>query len=86
MHGGAAAPGKAGRDGGASWVPSAHEVAWLLEQLRHLARLPPSDADGDRVRGLFLASHDVEGLSEWQVRDGALHVMPGDARLHYLDE
>ena len=63
----------------------AHEVSWLLDQLRRIARLPASDADGDRVRGLFLASHEEDGLSEWQLRDGALHIAPGDARFRFLD-
>jgi len=57
-----------------------------MEQLRLIAAIPASDADGDRVRGLFLASHEVEGMAEWQIRGDALHVTVIDARFKYLDE
>ncbi|MYR55401.1 hypothetical protein GTY54_03780, partial [Streptomyces sp. SID625] len=43
---------------------------WFMNQLRKIARIPSSDDDGDLIRGLFLASHEVEGTTEWQVRDG----------------
>jgi len=58
----------------------------LMEQLRLIAAIPASDADGDRVRGLFLTSHEVEGMAEWQIRGGVLHVTVTDARFKYLDE
>lgn len=57
----------------------------LLDQLREIARIPASDADNDRVSGLFLASHEVHGMSEWQVRDGDVHITPADDRHGYLD-
>jgi hypothetical protein len=60
-------------------------VDWLLDQLGDIARIPASDADGDRVRGLFLASHEVDGMSEWQIRDGQVFITPADGRYRYLD-
>ncbi|MFI1259106.1 hypothetical protein ACH4U6_35925 [Streptomyces netropsis] len=57
---------------------------WLLEQIREIARIPASDDDGDRVRGLFLASHEVDGTSEWQVREGQLITSSADTRHQYL--
>lgn len=60
-------------------------VEWILEQLREIAAVPASDADEDRVVGLFLVDHDVDGLSEWQVRDGEVFIGPGDPRFRYLD-
>jgi hypothetical protein len=49
-------------------------VGWFLDQLREIARLPPPIDVEDRVRGLFLAHHDVSGMHEWQVRDGQLFI------------
>jgi hypothetical protein len=60
-------------------------VDWLLDQLRDIAQLPASDEDGDRVQGLFLASHEVEGMSEWQIRGGEVVISPADTRYQYLD-
>jgi hypothetical protein len=62
-----------------------HTVDWLLDQLRDIARIPASDEDGDRVGGLFLASHEVDGMSEWQVRDGQVLITPADSGYRYLD-
>ncbi|MGW4688113.1 hypothetical protein ACWEPM_24920 [Streptomyces sp. NPDC004244] len=59
---------------------------WLMIQIREIARIPASDDDGDRIRGLFLASHEVDGSTEWQVRDGQLVVSPADTGHRYLDE
>ncbi|MFI1212819.1 hypothetical protein ACH4UV_35160 [Streptomyces sp. NPDC020802] len=59
---------------------------WFTEQIREIARIPPSDDDGDLVQGLFLARHEVEGTTEWQVRDGQLFNTPADIKHHYLDE
>ena len=59
---------------------------WFLELLREIARLPASDDDGDRVTGLFLASHESNGMSEWHVRDGKVLITPGKDHLRYLDE
>ncbi|MDT0566209.1 hypothetical protein RM704_01710 [Streptomyces sp. DSM 3412] len=59
---------------------------WFADQVRAMARLPASDADGDLVQGLFLVGHEVEGATEWQVRDGRLFTAPADIRHRYLDE
>ncbi|MEV1003200.1 hypothetical protein [Nonomuraea sp. NPDC050202] len=55
----------------------------LLDVIRQAAALPA--ADGDRVVGLFLVSHEVDGRAEWQVRDGRVHLGPADDRHDYLD-
>ena len=60
-------------------------VEWLLDQLRDIARIPASDADNDRVQGLFLAGHEVDGMTEWQIREGQVHITPADSRYGYLD-
>lgn len=60
-------------------------VSWLLDQLTEIARVPASDEDGDRVRGLFLASHEIDGTSEWQIREGRVLISPADDRHRYLD-
>ncbi|WP_404961871.1 hypothetical protein [Streptomyces sp. 147326] len=60
-------------------------VDWLIEQIREIARIPASDDDGDRIRGLFLAGHEADGTTEWQVREGQLFVSSGDIRHRYLD-
>jgi hypothetical protein len=57
---------------------------WFIGQIREIARLPASDEDGDLVQGLFLASHEVDGTTEWQVRDGQLFTSPADIRHQYL--
>ncbi len=59
-------------------------VGWLLEQVREIARIPASDEDNDLVRGWFLASHELDGSSEWQVRDGQVLVAPAGGRFQYL--
>ncbi|WNZ06548.1 hypothetical protein [Streptomyces sp. 11x1] len=59
---------------------------WFSDQVRAIARIPASDADGDLVQGLFLVSHEVEGATEWQVRGGQLFITPADIRHQYLDE
>ncbi|UQI49754.1 hypothetical protein M1P56_35165 (plasmid) [Streptomyces sp. HU2014] len=58
---------------------------WFTNQLKEIARLPASDDDGDLIQGLFLASHEVDGTTEWQVRDGRLSISPADDRHQYLD-
>ncbi|WP_043633072.1 hypothetical protein [Nonomuraea candida] len=57
----------------------------LLGVIRQAAALPAADADGDRVAGLFLVSHDMHGRTEWQVHDGRVHIVPADERHDYLD-
>jgi len=39
----------------------ADSVEPMLELLRTIARIPPSDDDNDHVTGLFHASHEIEG-------------------------
>ncbi|SEH00466.1 hypothetical protein SAMN05444920_116201 [Nonomuraea solani] len=62
----------------------AGEVDDVLDRLRRIAALPAVDADGDRVCGLFLAFHEADGQTEWQVRDGQVHVTPASPRHDYL--
>ncbi|MFD5818180.1 hypothetical protein [Streptomyces sp. NPDC127038] len=62
---------------------------WFEERLRQIAGIPASDPDDgydDRPRGLFLLSHDVDGMSEWRVRNGALVIGRPEGDYHYLDE
>ncbi|MFI1797448.1 hypothetical protein ACH427_08845 [Streptomyces sp. NPDC020379] len=58
---------------------------WILGQLGESAGLPAFDDDGDRVKGLFLARHEVDGTAEWRIGEGELRVSPGDIRHAYLD-
>ncbi|MCP2339268.1 hypothetical protein [Actinomadura rupiterrae] len=55
------------------------------EQISEIAQLPASDPDGDRVTGLFFATHEINGMAEWQIRDGQVSITPGDDRYRYLD-
>lgn len=57
---------------------------WFTDQIEAIAAIPASE-DGDRVRGLFLAGHEIEGAAEWQVRDGRLFITPADTRHLFLD-
>jgi hypothetical protein len=50
-------------------------LPWLRTQVDELAALPP-DEDGDRPRGLFVASDERGGVETWQIRNGAVHVHP----------
>jgi hypothetical protein len=50
----------------------AQSVDWFPDRLRNVARIPASDEDDDRLTGLFFVSHEVDGMSEWQVRDGTV--------------
>ncbi|MFF7946110.1 hypothetical protein [Streptomyces griseorubiginosus] len=59
---------------------------WFLDRLRSVARIPASDDDNDLVTGLFLVSHEVDGMSEWQVRDGAVRIRAASQDYHFLDE
>ncbi|MEU6010227.1 MULTISPECIES: hypothetical protein [unclassified Streptomyces] len=61
-------------------------VDWFMEQLRSIAAIPASDEDGDRVRGLFVASSEVAQQVEWQVRGGSVTTRPTDHGLGYLAE
>jgi hypothetical protein len=60
-------------------------LGWLLDQLQDIAQIPATDEDGDRVQGFFLASHEIDGMNEWQVRDGQVLISPADSRHEYLD-
>jgi hypothetical protein len=59
-------------------------VEWFLGQLRDIASLPPPVDVEDRVRGLFLAHHEANGMQEWQLRDGQLIIEPIRDRYDYL--
>jgi hypothetical protein len=59
-------------------------VDWLLEQVRAIAMVPPPADPEDRIRGLFLVHHEVQGMQEWQVRDGQLLVEAAGSRYDYL--
>jgi hypothetical protein len=61
-------------------------LGWFTDQISEIAGIPASDDDGDLVRGLFLASHEVDGATEWQIREGRLFITPADIRHRYLDE
>ncbi|MFJ3704693.1 MULTISPECIES: hypothetical protein [unclassified Streptomyces] len=63
----------------------ASALDWFVDQIKEIARIPASDDDGDLVQGLLLVSHEVEGPSEWQVRDGQLFTSPADSRHRFLD-
>ncbi|MFI9810291.1 hypothetical protein ACIHEJ_39460 [Streptomyces sp. NPDC052301] len=61
---------------------------WFEERLRQIARIPASYQDGeydDRPRGLFLVSHDVDGMREWRVHNGDLVIGLPDGDYRYLD-
>lgn len=64
----------------------AGSVDRFREQLSLVARIPASDDDNDLVTGLFLVSHEVEGMSEWQVRDGDVVTSRANEQHQYLDE
>ncbi|WP_097257598.1 hypothetical protein [Streptomyces sp. Ag109_G2-15] len=75
----------------ANWVffgaeMRAQSVDWFLERLRRVARIPASDEDEDLIRGLFFVSHDVDGMSEWQVRDGTVVIQAASEVYQFLDE
>ncbi|MFG2577332.1 hypothetical protein [Streptomyces sp. NPDC048481] len=59
---------------------------WLLERLYRVARLPASDADGDLITGLFLVSHECDGMSEWRIHDGTLSTGAPSGVYQFLDE
>ncbi|MGW4669316.1 hypothetical protein [Streptomyces sp. NPDC004324] len=61
-------------------------VECFLEQLRLVARLPASDDDNDLIIGLFLVSHEITGMSEWQVREGAVMIGSVNGAYQYLGE
>ncbi|MEU2337196.1 hypothetical protein ABZ770_33015 [Streptomyces sp. NPDC006654] len=75
----------------ANWVffgaqMRAQSVDRFLERLRSLACIPASDEDNDLVQGLFLVSHEVDGMSEWQVRDGTVVIQAVSGAYGFLDE
>jgi len=61
---------------------------WFLRQIREAASIPVGalQDDEDRIRGYFLISHEVNGMSELQVREGKVFISPADGRLKYLDD
>ncbi|MDH6455737.1 MULTISPECIES: hypothetical protein [unclassified Streptomyces] len=64
----------------------AQSVDWFLDRLRSVARIPASDDDGDLITGLFFVSHEVDGMSEWQVREGAVLIRAASQEYRFLDE
>ncbi|MFE3037834.1 hypothetical protein ACFXKY_40035 [Streptomyces canus] len=64
----------------------AQSVGWFLDRLRNVARIPASDEDDDRITGLFFVSHEVDGMSEWQVRDGTVLIRAASDAYQFLDE
>ncbi|MFG2949673.1 hypothetical protein [Streptomyces adustus] len=64
----------------------AQSVDDFLEQLRRIARIPASDDENDLITGLFLVSHEVDGMTEWQVRDGDVVIGAASETYRYLDE
>ncbi|MEV7388616.1 hypothetical protein [Streptomyces sp. NPDC091215] len=75
----------------ANWVffgagMRAQTVGWFLDRLQRVARIPASDDDDDLITGLFLVSHEVDGMSEWQVRDGTVVIRAASQEYRFLDE
>ncbi|UXX98078.1 hypothetical protein N7U49_48190 (plasmid) [Streptomyces sp. AD2-2] len=64
----------------------AQSVDWFLDRLRQMARIPAFDEDDDRINGLFLVSHEVDGASEWQVRDGTVVIQAASESCQFLDD
>ncbi|MPY33152.1 hypothetical protein FNH09_18365 [Streptomyces adustus] len=63
-------------------------LGWFEERLRQIAQIPasyPDDEYDERPRGLFLLSHDVDGMGEWRVCDGGLVIGLPQGDHHYLD-
>nr|CEL14600.1 hypothetical protein [Kibdelosporangium sp. MJ126-NF4]CTQ96771.1 hypothetical protein [Kibdelosporangium sp. MJ126-NF4] len=58
---------------------------WLLDQIREMATLTGVDEDNPWVHGMFLASHEVDGMSEWLVSGGQLVITPADPKYHPFD-
>jgi hypothetical protein len=72
------------------YVANVREQAlpWFLEQLRAIAvtRASMHQGDEDYVRGFFLTSHEVDGMSEFHVYNGQVFVTPASARFRFLDQ
>ncbi|MEV7321973.1 hypothetical protein [Streptomyces sp. NPDC093970] len=63
-------------------------LEWFEDRLRRIAEIPASFQDeeyDERPRGLFLVSHEVDGMSEWRVRDGVLVIGRPEGDYRYLD-
>ena len=63
----------------------AGELEWFDRQLRAMAALPATDADGDLVSGVFVVSVEGQEAVQWLVRDGSVQVVPADPRHEFLD-
>ncbi|WP_042378448.1 hypothetical protein [Streptacidiphilus melanogenes] len=61
-------------------------VGAVLDRLRAIARIPVSDEDDDRVRGLFVVSHETGGTQEWRVHGGDVAILDPGERYRYLEE
>ncbi|WP_234329019.1 MULTISPECIES: hypothetical protein [unclassified Streptomyces] len=64
----------------------AQSADWFLDQLHRVARVPASDDDNDLITGLFLVSHESDGMSEWRVRDGIVLIGAPSGEYRFLDE
>ena len=60
-------------------------VESLLMKIRAIAQIPPSDADQDLIVGIFFVSHEIDGMTEWRVRDGRVDISDADTKYQYLD-
>ncbi|MDO0929697.1 hypothetical protein QQY24_31715 [Streptomyces sp. TG1A-8] len=59
------------------------DTSWLHGQLEEISRISSSDSSMG-VQGLFIATSEVDGAVEWQIRDGGIHVLPIPGELQYL--
>ncbi|MEU5259757.1 hypothetical protein [Amycolatopsis sp. NPDC021455] len=59
-------------------------INWFVNQLRQLA---PLAASGSKplIRGLFIVSDEQMTMTQLHVRDGQVHLEPGDSKYAYLD-
>jgi hypothetical protein len=60
------------------------DIPWLRDQLAEMAVLSPEDKDDSDVQGLFMLTHEGEGLTEWQIRNKGLHELSGAGRHQHL--
>ena len=64
----------------------AQSVDWFLDRLRSVARVPASADGGDLITALHFVSHEVDGMSEWQVREGTVLIRAASQDYQFLDE
>lgn len=73
-----------------SYVFYGHDIReaalpWFIGLLRDIAPVQASDDEDDLIVGYFLASHEVDGMTEMFVRDGTVSTMPAREGIAYLD-